>query len=335
MVTTPGESPAGFTPPWWLRSPHLQTLWPVLVRRRPRLALTRERLELADGDFLDLDWSPGERGPLVVVFHGLEGSSRSGYARGLLRAVHARGWRGVVMHFRGCSGAPNRLARSYHSGDTADIAYFLGHLRRRFPDAAIAAVGYSLGGNALLKYLGEVGANAVPCCAVAVSVPFDLDTCARTLERGTARLYQWWLLRRLLAKTRAKHRAGLLGPQFADVHRWRTFRRFDDRVTAPVHGFEGVDDYYRRSSSRQFLTGIAIPTLVVHARDDPLMTPAVLPGPAELSPQVRLEVSTGGGHVGFVHGAHPLAPRYWLEERIPAFIRLQLPGACSTRGPAG
>ncbi len=317
---TPAPAPPAFAPPWWLRSPHLQTLWPVLARPLPRVPLTRERLELPDGDFLDLDWTPGDRGPLVAVFHGLEGSSRSKYARGLLAAVHARGWRGVVMHFRGCGGAANRLPRSYHSGETGDMAFLLERLGRRHPGVPLAAVGYSLGGNALLKHRGERGADALPCCAVAVSVPFDLDACARTMERGFARLYQWWLLRQLLAKTRHKRRLGLLGPEYDRVGRWRTFRRFDDRVTAPLHGFRGVDDYYRRSSSRQYLRGIRTPTLVLHARDDPLMTPAVVPAPGELSPAVRLEVSAGGGHVGFVHGPHPLAPRYWLEERIPAFL---------------
>jgi len=311
---------SAFRPAWWLPSPHLQTLWPVLVKRRPLISLRRQRLELPDGDFLDLDWTPGDTGPIVVILHGLEGSSDSHYAGRLLESVHNYGWRGVVMHFRGCSGEPNRLPRTYHSGETGDVQLFVRHLRHAEPDTAIAVVGYSLGGNVLLKWLGETGEESLIACAVAVSVPFDLDDCARRLERGLSRLYQWWLLRSLRASTQRKSANKSAPIDLTSLDKVRTFREFDDRVTAPLHGFTGVDDYYTRSSSRQYLAGIRVPTLVLHARDDPFMTPSALPAPDELSSAVTLELMEKGGHVGFVSGPHPWGARYWLEERIPQFL---------------
>lgn len=310
---------AAFQPAWWLRNRHAQTLWASVIRRGPDIRLRRERLELPDGDFLDLDWA-GEQGPIVLVLHGLEGSSRSRYARGLLCAIRARGWRGVLMHFRGCSGMPNRLDRGYHSGETGDLAAVVATLRAREPDTPICAVGYSLGGNVLLKWLGESGAANPLAAAVAVSVPFQLDDAARTLEHGFARVYQWSLLRRMRRSLRRKFRRRASPIELEGLRALRTFRAFDDYVTAPLHGFAGVDDYYQRSSSRQYLGGIAIPTLILHARDDAFMTRAAIPQAQELSASVTLELSSYGGHVGFVSGACPWRPSYWLEQRIPAHL---------------
>lgn len=309
-----------FHPPWWLASAHLQTIYATLFRRGPRIALRRERIELDDGDFLDLDWTPGEGGPVVLVLHGLEGSSRSPYAQGMLRAARAHGWRGVVMHFRGCSGEPNRLARSYHSGDTADLSRVLDHIRANADASALAIVGYSMGGNVLLKWLGECGASAGIDAAAAVSVPFTLSLAADRLARGLSRVYQRRLIGELQSKLDRKfaHRDCPIDLQGARTS--RTFWEFDDRVTAPLHGFEDVHDYYTRSSARQYLPRIRVPTLILHARDDPFMTPEVLPSRDELPAGVQLEVSARGGHVGFVHGGRPWRPRYWLEERIPAFL---------------
>ena len=191
MITT-----SRFKPAWWLPGPHLQTLWPNLLRH-PRIAVRRERLELPDGDFLDLDWSTGSSGPLVVILHGLEGSSRSPYAAGLLNALQRRGWRGVVMHARGCSGEPNRLPRGYHAGDTADLDYCVRELRRREPHTPLAVVGYSLGGSVLLNWLAETSVPRDIAAAVAVSVPFRLEDTAERLQRGFSRLYQRALLRSL------------------------------------------------------------------------------------------------------------------------------------------
>lgn len=335
-----------FEPAWWCRGPHCQTLWQALLRHRPRPALRRERLELPDGDFLDLDWgaeppaadsldrpaaaSPAYTAkPIVLILHGLEGSARSVYARGLLAAMQARGWRAAVLHFRGCSGTPNRLARSYHSGETGDLDYVVRLVRARHPHAPLAAVGFSLGGNVLLKWLGEQGANAPIRAAVAVSVPFLLDRAAARLTQGLSRLYQWKLLRSLRGGLRRKFssqqrahvgRARTPPIDLHSLHRLRCFRDFDHHVTARLHGFESAEHYYRVSSSRQYLRGVAVPTLILHAADDPFMTADAIPRADEVSATTALEIQTHGGHVGFVAGRWPWAPVYWLEERIPRYL---------------
>lgn len=314
-----GES--DFRPAWWLPGPHLQTLWPALVRRAPRPLTRRERLELPDGDFLDLDWTMGEAGPIVVVLHGLEGSSDSGYARGLLATLARRGWRGMVMHFRGCSGEPNRLRHSYDAGGTGDLAYVISLLRQREPTTPLACVGYSIGGNVLLKWLGEAGAAAPLQAAAAVSVPFLLDAAAQRMQQGFSRFYQAYLLRNLQASYRRKFKTQKNPPvPLQDVARLRDFYVFDDSITAPLHDYAGVTDYYARASCRQYLNGIGVPTLILHAFDDPFLLPAAIPTASELSPGVVLELSRYGGHVGFVSGPSPWQAGYWLEQRIPGFL---------------
>ncbi len=307
-------APAAFTPAWWCRGAHAQTLWPYLLRTRPRPPFTRERFELDDGDFIDVDWSGAGGGPIVIVLHGLEGGSRSHYVRGLSAALCARGLRTAVMHFRGCSGVPNRLARSYHSGETGDLGWLVDTLRRREPRTVLAAVGYSLGGNVLLKWLGEGGRGLAR--AVAVSVPFELARAAARLERGFSRVYQWRLVSAMRTATRLKFQTLDSPIDLGGLEHLRTFREFDDRITAPLHGFRDAEDYYARCSSRRFLRGIATPTLILHASDDPFMTPAAVPTADELSAAVRLELSHTGGHVGFVGGHWPWRPHYWLERRI-------------------
>ena len=307
-----------FRPAWWLPGPHLQTLIPNLLRHPPRRGLQRERLELADGDFLDLDWAGPADGPLVLVLHGLEGSIRSPYAAGIVNTLAAAGYRVVLMHFRGCSGEPNRLPRSYHSGETGDLDTVVRELKRRHPDRPLFALGYSLGGNALLKWLGEKGVDAPVDAAVAVSVPFELSQAGRRLRRGFSRSYQWHLLGRLRRSVRLKARRMELPIAVHKLPAMRTFREFDDQVTAPLHGFRNADDYYRRCCSRQFLAAITVPTLIIHSLDDPFMTPQAVPADDELSPQVTLELSDSGGHVGFVSGTLPWRPHYWLEEHIRA-----------------
>ena len=316
-------APADFAPAWWLPGPHLQTVWPVLLRPTRAVSLTRERLELPDGDFIDIDWA-GDAGPIVVILHGLQGSSRSPHVQRLLRTLARRGWRGAVMHFRGCGGEANRLPRTYHSGETSDIGYFLRCLRERHPATPVAAVGYSLGGNVLLKWLAERGAGADLSAAVAVSVPFLLARAADRLDRGASRMYRRHFIADLHRTVTAKfrHRPGPL--DLDAMRRARTFRGFDDRVTAPLHGFRDAAHYYDEASCRQYLRGVARPTLILHALDDPFMTADVVPRRDELSPSIRLELSAAGGHVGFVEGSTPWSARYWLEERIPRFLAEQL-----------
>ena len=315
-------TPSPFQPAWWCRGPHLQTLWPNRLRRPPPLRLARERLELPDGDFLDIDWTAdtGDESPIVLLLHGLQGSSRSRYARGLLHAITRRGWRGALMHFRGCSGEPNRLARSYHSGETGDLDYFVGILKARYPRAPLAAIGVSLGGNVLLKWLGEQGARARVTCAVAISVPFVLSEAANRLTRGFSRVYQWSLLRCLRRALDEKRRSVPLPLAVQDLSRLRSFWEFDEHVTAPLHGFRGAHHYYETSSCRPYLARIRVPTLLLQAQDDPFLDPIAIPGPEHLADGVTLELYERGGHVGFVSGTWPWRARYWLEERVPAFL---------------
>jgi hypothetical protein len=282
------------------------------------LRLEPERLELPDGDFLDLAWGGPAAGPVVILLHGLEGSLRSHYAAGLIALLSRRGFRALFLHFRNTR-EPNRLPRSYHSGETGDLAHVIAHVTTRTGRAPFAAVGYSLGGNVLLKWLGEAGEDAPLETAVAVSVPFDLSEAADRMERGASRLYQWRLVESLRRSYRRKF-ARMPSPLAVDLRRLRTFRQFDEAVTAPLHGFAGVDDYYGRSSSRPYLARIRVPTLILHARDDPFMWPHTPPTSAQLSPSVRLELSKHGGHVGFVTGRWPWRARWWLEERIGAHL---------------
>lgn len=314
---------APFTPGWWCRNPHLQTIIPNRLRPAPAVCLRRERVELADGDFVDIDWTARADGPIVLLLHGLQGSSRSRYALGLARAIHGAGWRAAVVHFRGCSGEPNRLPRSYHSGETGDIAHVAEILKQREPRTPLAAVGISLGGNVLLKWLGESGTASPLAAAVAISVPFLLDRAADRLAVGFARLYQWELLYSLRRAIEEKRRLVAL-PIEADLKTFKHMRDFDDRITAPLHGFRDAAHYYAECSARKFLGGIRVPTLLLQAQDDPFMSPDVIPQPQELPADVTLEVHARGGHVGFVGGPWPWRPRYYLEERVPDFLASHL-----------
>lgn len=311
---------SSFVPAWWLPGPHLQTIWPNLVRRLPQVQLRRERMELDDGDFLDLDWTTNTDGPIVLILHGLEGSSRSHYAAGLLQALHARGWRGVLLHARGCSGEPNRLARRYHAGDTGDIERVYQVLCQREPNALLATVGYSLGGSMLLNWLAERAEAPRVAAAVAVSVPFDLDATATRLNRGFSRVYQYILLSSVCRALRRKHARMPDHPLAHTVRqRPRSFRQFDDVYTAPLHNFDSATDYYRRSSTRAKLKRIRTPLLLLQAADDPFMGAQTLPTDAELPQTAAMELSRSGGHVGFVAGS-PRHPHYWLETRIPEYL---------------
>lgn len=319
-----------FQPAWWLPGPHLQTLWNPFLRSAPALARRRERLWLADGDFIDLDWhGPHDAAaPLVLVLHGLTGSSSSLYVLGLQQQLAARGWASVAINWRGCSGEPNLLPRAYHSGASDDLGEVIAHLQASRPLAPLHAVGYSLGGNVLLKYLGESGVSSPLRKAVAVSVPFRLDQCADRIGLGFSRLYQAHFMKAMVAYVKDKqrlfrerdlqqHLATLSG--LGTLDGMRTFWDFDGRITAPLHGYRDAQDYYRRASSRYFLPDIAIPTLLIQAADDPFVFRHSVPEPSELSPTTTLELHAHGGHVGFIEGT-PRRPSYYLERRIPQWL---------------
>lgn len=322
-----------FKPAWWLKNRHLQTLYPALCRKIQSLPLRRERLITPDNDFLDIDWCGEGDKPLVILLHGLTGSSQSGYIKGLQHVLLSHNFRSVALNFRGCSGEANLLARCYHSGETEDIQFLYQVLRQREPNTAFAAIGFSLGGNVLLKWLGEQADKVSLFAAVAVSVPMVLSICTTQLDYGLSKFYCANLLRESkqyiankqqhLEKLGIKQEAEKI-KQLGDLSKITSFWEYDDRVVAKLHGFKDVHDYYQCASSRQFLKAITAPTLIIHALDDPFMTAEVIPQQNELSNKVQLEITPAGGHVGFISGKNPFKPLYWLEQRIPEFLHQQI-----------
>jgi predicted alpha/beta-fold hydrolase len=317
-----------YHPPFWYRGRHLQTLWGPLLRHWRRPPLRRERLHTPDDDFIDLDWLAGapEQGPLLLILHGLEGSVRSHYARGLLRGAAALGWRAAVMHFRSCSGEVNRLPKLYHSGETSDLEWVIGELAKREPVPSIGLVGVSLGGNVALKWLGEQG-DAAPAevrAAAAISTPFDLAACARVLDQGFNRaIYTGSFLRTMKAKIRAKRHLydGRLDVDAA--LRARTFTEYDRFFTAPINGFADERDYWTRASSAPYLERIRRPTLLINALNDPFMPAACLPtAVVQGSRWLEAAFVAEGGHVGFLDGA--LGRASWAERRALAFLARHL-----------
>ena len=310
-----------FQPAWWLRSPHLQTIWPSLFRKPANFIPDWERVELEDGDFMDLAWHRRAEAdaPLILMMHGLEGSLDSHYASNMLAALHDAGFSAVMMHLRGRGREPNRLPQSYHSGATDDLRLILKHLERshQMPQAAI---GVSLGGNLLLKYLGEEGENCPLKTAVAISVPFQLRACSKKLCAGFAKIYGQYLLSKLKSSYREKF-SKVTSPLTIDLKNIKTLWQFDDVITAPLHGFKDAEDYYRQCSCAQFLADIATPTLIIHAQDDPFMTPATVPTESEMSEDVMLELTQHGGHVGFIEGYAGGQLQYWLERRVTSYLK--------------
>ena len=332
-MAEPDKAPRGhivrsrFRPAWWLPGPHLHTLWPSLFRRRPLLDMRRRRIELHDGDFIDLALPNAEQDrPRVLIIHGLEGDLQSHYAASLMVRLLAAGWQPVFMHLRGSSGVFNRLDRAYHSGASDDLAEVLDILQADPQCPVVAAVGFSLGGNLLLKYLGECPQPQLSM-AVAVSVPFVLRDAMLRLDQGFSVIYRRHLISRLKASYRRKfdgvERVSPLAVELDDIH---DFNSFDERITSPLNGFAGVFDYYTRANARQYLPQIDTPTWIFecprrsfHVSGHHPLRPGARPG-------VTLELSDGGGHVGFVHGRWPWRPRYWLDERITELLQPWLPG---------
>ena len=327
---------APYRAPRWLPGGHAQTIIASTWAACPEVRYWRDRWETPDFDFIELDWleSPAsatqelklnqaDETPLVVLFHGLEGDSNSPYARALMHAVSACGWRGVVVHFRGCGGEINRLPRAYHSGDRAEIDWILRRFRS-MRSGPLYVVGVSLGGNALLKWLGEQGEHArtVVTRVAAICAPVDLAAAGDALGRGFNLIYTRRFLTTMKAKTLAKMKRY---PALCDRRSMlaaSTLRAFDDLVTAPLHGFNGVADYYARASSKPFLKSIAVPTLALNARNDPFLPAQFLPTAQEVSARVVLETPDTGGHVGFVTGRFP-GNIAWLPQRTLRFFNAE------------
>ena len=312
---------SAYRAPWWLPGGHLQTLYAALIGSR-RIQWTRERWDTHDGDFIDVDRLHGEAdAPLVVLFHGLEGNSGSHYAAALAQELRRLGWRGAVPHFRGCSGELNRLPRAYHSGDAAEIGWILRRFRDENGDAPLFAAGVSLGGNALLKWLGEdKEAKIVLAAAAAVSAPVDLMAAGETLGRGFNLVYTRAFLATMKRKSAQKLERfpGLFDAD--SLRRVRTLREFDELVTAPLHGYRDTDDYWTRASSLSALAGIEVPTLLINALNDPFLPGEALPKRDKVSAAVHREFPANGGHAGFVSGPFP-GNLCWLPRRLTGFFR--------------
>ncbi len=323
-----------FKPAWWLNNPHLQTIYPALFRKKIVLKESwRERLVTPDNDFVDLDWCGKGCQPLVILLHGLTGSSESGYINGLQKKLLEQGYRSVALNFRGCSGESNNLARSYHSGDTEDIDFLYQTLREREPGIEMAVIGFSLGGNVLLKWLGEQGDKLTLFAAIAVSVPLVLSVCATRLDAGFSRFYRGNLIQELkdYMQTKLVHLQTMGHKeeaekiyQLGDLSTIKSFWEYDDQVVARLHGFNNAEHYYQQSSSRYYLKSIKVPTLLIQSEDDPFMTNKVIPWQKELSSAIVMDVTQAGGHVGFVSGNNPFQPIFWLEQRIPEFLKQRL-----------
>ena len=315
-----------FTAGKFIHNPHLQTILPLFLSHA-KVDCLKEEFYFGDGDFTEIVWSEAPEGnafsDIVVLFHGLGGSAESAYIQEMMMHLKQMGYLCVLMHFRGCGSRTNNTIRSYHAGETEDARFFINTLKQRFPQTKLHAIGYSLGGNMLLKLISTYAEYSPLSSAIAVSTPLELETCTLHLNKGLAKIYQLYLLKDLKAHLLHKaHKLDLvtaLGLSVKRIKAIKSIYEFDDIYTAPVHGFSDAHDYYTRNSSRQFLSGIKMPTLMIHAYDDPFMPTSVFPSDTELSKSIQFELYKNGGHVGFIEGSL-FQPRFWLKERIQSFI---------------
>jgi predicted alpha/beta-fold hydrolase len=323
-----------FIPPWWAKNRHVQTIFPRFIQKRAKLEYRQEKLCLPDGDFVNLIWAGDvqKSSGLITLFHGLEGSIRSHYINDMAANFVQQGYAVVLMHFRGCGGETNSKPRAYHSGETEDAWYFLNWLEQKFPDTRKVAMGFSLGANMLLKLLSEQPKQQIVKAAMAVSTPFDLGLCAKSINKGFSKIYQNYLLKsmvdNLLVKMSKLDYGNLLKVTESQIKQFKSFRDFDQHITAPIHGFADANDYYQKCSSGKFLKKIVTPTLVVHAKDDPFMHESIVPDSQCLSANVCLEVSEKGGHVGFMQGT-PWRPQIWMHHRANSFFAPILQPCCN------
>ena len=319
--------PQEFKPSFFLKNRHIQTVYSSLFRKAQELDYEIEKFTLSDGDFLECYWYKTEEEnstkPIVILFHGLAGNYKSPYIQGVVLELAKNGFDSVIMHFRGCTGNDNLLARSYHSGETGDALEFAKAVQKRHPKRVLYAVGYSLGANMLLKLLGETGVESPFKKCVAVSPPMDLKECADRINEGVSKYYQHRLVKELNSALEKKYKRHdmqkLIGLKREEIEKIKTFWQFDNAYTSVIHGFGSAKNYYEKCSSKQFLKNITVPTLIIHSKDDPFMSPEVIPRQEELSSTIILEVSEKGGHVGFIGGTF-FSIEYWLEQRIVKFL---------------
>lgn len=319
---------SNFKPAWWLTNPHVQTIAAKWLRRNEVFKGIKFTLETPDEDFIDLVWTqlPNKHNtkPIVVILHGLAGSVDSHYAKGMLQAIDKKGWIGVLMHFRGCSGRPNRQGRSYHSGDTRDIAYLTDWLMTHHPQSPLAAVGFSLGGNVLTRFLAEYPDNPYSVSSI-VCAPLDLSSCSQRISKGFSKVYQKYLVDMLKTATQEKIDLNLLPNVCAQqVSKISKLWDFDQHVTAPINGFLDAEHYYKEASGKFVIANIQQPALFIHAADDPFLDHHNTVPDSTLPEHITFEVCKKGGHVGFITGNNPFKPEYWLEHRIPDYLEQYL-----------
>lgn len=303
---------------------HVQTIMPRFFRPFHHTRYQLEQLDTPDGDFIELAWSlpHNETAPLAVVLHGLEGNINSFYAKGMMKALKKQGFAVVLMHFRNCSTEVNRLPRAYHSGDTADLSFFINHLKQLYPNRPLVAVGFSLGGNVLAKYLGEQQQQCPLSAAALVSAPYDLSASSDVIRKSLGKIYQKYLLDRMKKSMQRKlpqikQQISITTDQLMEID---DLLEFDNQLTAPLHGFENAHDYYRQASAMPYLKHIAVPTLIIHAKDDPMLSIKAVPSRQDVSEPVTLRISEKGGHVGFISGKNPFKPVFWLEQAVPSYF---------------
>ena len=313
-----------FKAAWWLTNRHMQTIAAKWLRRNEKLNTLIETIELPDGDFIDIAWTEKPQAdnnrPIVVILHGLEGSVDSHYVKGMLATLKQKGWIGLLMHFRGCSGRANRQAAAYHSGDTRDITYLATMLKNNYPHCPLFLIGFSLGGNVVARYIAH-NVNNPFTAATIVCAPSHLASCSLRINQGFSKLYQSYLVNMLKNSTQLKIDSQLITTiNTTALKKVKTMKEFDQLVTAPINGFKDADDYYHQMSGLNNLTSIVQQCLIIHAIDDPFLNHQEIISNELLPQNITFELTEKGGHMGFITGNNPLKPIYWLEERIPTFI---------------
>ena len=313
----PMQDDLNFKPPWWLRNKHVQSVYASLIPKQSAIKIRWEEMNLSDGDFIDLAWAGPIDAPIVILLHGVEGSLKSHYIQEMLENLVSRGWQVVVMHYRGCSGRINRLPQFYNAGDTTgDLKALVDMLHTRHPHLPLFAIGFSLGGNVLMRHLA-LNTDSPLVAGVGVSMPYELGKSSDYLIP----FYQRIILRSLKRKFELKFEAGIEMPVSRDHFRnMTTLRQFDSIVSVPMFDYNSVDEYYEDVSNRHLLQKINHPTLIFHAMDDPFVPQNSVPTAKELSENTQFEISENGGHMGFLRGGLPWRPTYWLTQKIQDFF---------------
>ncbi len=308
-----------YQPPAFFRNGHIQSIFPNIFRRVTKVAYQRERIFTPDGDFIDLDWSVRDNDRLAIISHGLEGNSNRTYVRGMVKAVNQGGWDAMAWNYRSCSGETNRQLRSYHNGVTDDLSLVISHAKRLKRYSQISLIGFSLGGNLTLLYLGRETPDPIITKTVVYSVPCDLKGSAKMMKKNSNLIYMKRFLILLHQKIKAKKKKFPDRIDDTGFQKIKDFKGFDDRYTAPIHGFANAEDYWQKCSSKPHIRNIPTPTLIVNALNDPFLSDTCFPySEAEANKNVTLCTPESGGHVGFV--SFNRKNRYWSEQVAVDFL---------------